>query len=159
MRALTVKAILTRARHLAESEDLPVAALEVAEEHAARARAAILRVMVKDPVPVYRALVLRSPAEVKFDKLGVYWTWSLSHAAPLWGNYGKKSIEIVLRGRVAAKDVDWLSSAALYALRHDAEREVRVKKGAPVIITGLSVGPASYGEKRAFSSMKEQGRA
>jgi len=92
-------------------------------------------------VKAYRALVLER--ELDLEHLGVYWALDEAHAEPYWGVARGEGpiIEVLLKASVARGSVDWLTSAALLALRGPDELELRVRSGARVFLESVDGVP------------------
>lgn len=88
-------------------------------------------------VTAYRTLVLGTRDALNLNALGRFWAWDADTAESWWGGAGTM---ITLRGVVASSSVDWLTSAALVALRGYDEAELRLYGGAPVRLTGVDEG-------------------
>jgi len=90
------------------------------------------------PRTVYRAVKVPDIASIRSEDAGRYWSWDEDYAR-VYDGTGKGEVH-VLRGLIDMVDIDWLDTIKAN-MEFDGngveEREVRLKKGSKVHITGV----------------------
>ena len=86
-------------------------------------------------VRLYRAIHVSGREQIDLNHLGIYWTWSAESPSAYWERGAGRAIIVV--GTVASNDVDWLTTAALIALRSLDELEIRVRPQAPIRVLSI----------------------
>lgn len=95
-----------------------------------------------DPLTVYREIVLKKGEPLDMQRLGRFWSGDKSAAASPFGRIDKSTGErLLLVGSVDRRDVDERETIATWK-RYPGEREVRLKAGAKIKVSGHGVGRA-----------------
>lgn len=93
-----------------------------------------------DPLTLYRAVKVGSVEDIRLGDLGRFWTPEKNKADSPHGRIDRPGgVDVVIQIRANRKDVDELETVATMR-RYPAEREVRLRKGASVLVEGFWVG-------------------
>ncbi len=87
---------------------------------------------------IFRAVNLHSIADLRTDKLGRYWAYDQDCAQAYFAG-PEQGDSYTIHGRVHVNDVDWRESVVLNNAFGGAECEVRLMRGARVILLGYNL--------------------
>jgi hypothetical protein len=90
---------------------------------------------------IYRTISADDLKSIKFQGLGIYWSWDAHAAEAHWGHGGSC---YTFRARVKEMDVNWDMTIFnnLYPSLGDEEKEVQLNPGVPIQLTGWVEGRA-----------------
>lgn len=77
---------------------------------------------------------------------GMYWTWDHDAAQTYWGSNNSKKVPLILCGKVAVQDVDWVETVYKNGYYLNEEKEVRIKDGGKVLIYAMKMATDNYKE-------------